>query len=290
MGCIGAALLTKRQLEAQGYGAAGRSRFIGFDALPDFRYTQRMNVPCPHCANHCSRTLVEFSGGASYVTGNRCPRGELLGETGGSVPKAVSAPDMYLRREAMLFKDYAFTPVSGEKNMTIGLPRTLEFWDSMPFWTTFFHALGFRTKFSHPSSRKQFERGIPFVPSDTVCFPAKLAHGHIRDLADQGVDRVFMPMAMEMPTESTKRQSNYVCAVVKGYPLIIRNSEDPAKRWEVPFDTPMFHWHTAAADLRLRGEDLRSAPCGGGRRLQSGQTGADGVSNAADRGGTEDPG
>ncbi|MDY3690783.1 MAG: acyl-CoA dehydratase activase [Dysosmobacter sp.] len=245
MGCIGAALLTKRQLEAQGYGAAGRSRFIGFDALPDFRYTQRMNVPCPHCANHCSRTLVEFSSGASYVTGNRCPRGELLGETGGSVPKAVSAPDMYLRREAMLFKDYAFTPVSGEKNMTIGLPRTLEFWDSMPFWTTFFHALGFRTKFSHSSSRKQFERGIPFVPSDTVCFPAKLAHGHIRDLADQGVDRVFMPMVMEMPTESTKRQSNYVCAVVKGYPLIIRNSEDPAKRWEVPFDTPMFHWHTS---------------------------------------------
>ena len=244
MGCIGAALLTKRQIEAKGYGESGRSRFIGFDALPDFRYTQRMNVPCPHCANHCNRTLAAFSSGASYVTGNRCPRGEMLGEAGSSVPKTVSAPDLYLRREALLFKKYDFTPVSGEKNVTIGLPRTLEFWDSMPFWTTFFHALGFRTRFSRPSSRKQFERGIPFVPSDTVCFPAKLAHGHIRDLVDQGVDRIFMPMVMEMPTESAKRKSNYVCAVVKGYPLIIRNSENPARRWEAPFDTPMFHWHT----------------------------------------------
>lgn len=244
MGCIGAALLTKRRIKESGYGATGRSSFIGFEALRDFSYTQRENVRCPHCANHCSRTLVEFSSGASYVTGNRCPRGEITGEASVQLPKAVSAPDMYLRREALLFQDYPFTLVSPEKDLTIGLPRTLEFWDSMPFWTTFFHALGFRTVFSHPSSRKQFEQGIPFVPSDTVCFPAKLAHGHIRDLVDQQVDRIFMPMVMEMPSESAKRASNYVCAVVKGYPLIIHNSEDPAGRWNTAFDTPMFHWHT----------------------------------------------
>ena len=241
MGCIGAALLTKRRMEAA--GQAGHSAFIGFEALETFRYVQRENLPCPHCANHCSRTVVEFSGGARYVTGNRCPRGESLeGETPAAA--ARTAPDLYLRREAMLFRRYDYTPVSGEKNITIGLPRTLEFWDSMPFWTTFFHALGFRTRFSRPSSRRMFERGIPFVPSDTVCFPAKLAHGHIRDLVDQKVDRIFMPMVMGMPTESAKRASNYVCAVVKGYPLIIRNSENPQRRWDVAFDTPMFHWHT----------------------------------------------
>jgi predicted CoA-substrate-specific enzyme activase len=240
MGCIGAALLTKRQAETNGRTA---SAFIGFDALQDFSYTQQNNLRCPHCANHCSRTVVEFSSGARYITGNRCPRGELVGDAA-QTAKPVTAPDLFLRREAMLFKKYDCTPVSGEKHRTIGLPRTLEFWDSMPFWSTFFRALGFTVVFSHPSSRKQFERGIPFVPSDTVCFPAKLAHGHIRDLVDQGVDRIFMPMVMEMPTESEKRQSNYVCAVVKGYPLIIRNSEDPEKRWKVPFDTPLFHWHT----------------------------------------------
>ena len=241
MGCIGAALLTKRQMEEG--KCSGPSRFIGFGALEDFHYTQRENVPCPHCANHCSRTLVEFSSGASYVTGNRCPRGEAVGES--PAPRAAAVPDLFLRREALLFKNYPFTRVSPEKNCTIGLPRTLEFWDSMPFWTTFFHALGFRTAFSHPSSRSQFQQGIPFVPSDTVCFPAKLAHGHIRDLVDQGVDCIFMPMVMEMPPESAKRESNYVCAVVKGYPLIIHNSEDPERRWHTAFHNPMFHWHTA---------------------------------------------
>ena len=66
----------------------------------------------------------------------------------------------------------------------------------MPFWTTFFHALGYDTKLSHPSSRKLYEQGIPYVASDTVCFPAKLTHGHVQDLAEQGVDRIFMPMVM----------------------------------------------------------------------------------------------
>ena len=244
MGSIGAALLTKRQIEANGYGAAGRSRFIGFEALRDFSYTQQENVRCPYCANHCSRTILSFSGGTSYVTGNRCPRGETVGEK--KPPAAVqTAPDMFLRRESLLFRDYPVRPVRAETGQTIGLPRTLEFWDSMPFWTTFFRALGYQTKFSKKSSRAMFERGLPFVPSDTVCFPAKLAHGHVRDLVDQQVDRIFMPMVMEMPSESTKRSSNYVCAVVKGYPLIIRNSENPARRWNMTFDTPMFHWHSA---------------------------------------------
>ena len=227
--------------------------------------------PCPHCANHCNRTLVEFSSGASYVTGNRCPRGEMLGEAGSSVPKTVSAPDLYLRREALLFKKYDFTPVSGEKNVTIGLPHTLEFWDSIPFWTTFFHALGFRTRFSSPSSRKQFERGIPFVPSDTVCFPAKLAHGHIRDLVDQGVDRIFMPMVMEMPTESPKRKSNYVCAVVKGYPPHYPQLGEPGPALGGALrhaHVPLAHaGGPPAADLFLRGENLRPVPRRGVRRL-----------------------
>ncbi|MDO4314439.1 MAG: acyl-CoA dehydratase activase [Oscillospiraceae bacterium] len=245
MGCIGAALLTKRQIETKGYGAAGHSRFIGFDALRGLTYVQKENVPCPHCANHCSRTLVEFSSGASYVTGNRCTRGETVDGAKDRPGKTAPAKDMYLRREALLFKSYPVTPVGSEKNITVGLPRTLEFWDSMPFWTTFFRALGYRTVLSRPSSRRQFERGIPFVPSDTVCFPAKLAHGHIRDLVEQGVDCIFMPMVMEMPSESPRRASNYVCAVVKGYPLIIRNSEDPGRRWHTSFHNPMFHWHTA---------------------------------------------
>lgn len=243
MGCIGAALLTKRRAET------GESRFIGFEALQDFDYTQTENVPCPHCANHCSRTLVQFSNGTQYVTGNRCERGASMDGDKKNRKKAV--PDLFLMREKWLFQNYAFTLVSSEKDITIGLPRTLEFWDSMPFWTTFFHALGYRTKLSCQSSRALYEQGIPYMPSDTVCFPAKLSHGHVRDLVDQGVDRIFMPMVMEMPPEDADKESNYVCAVVKGYPLIIHNSDDPEKRWNTKFDYPMFHWHTKEDRLRL---------------------------------------
>lgn len=244
MGCIGAALLTKRKIEESGYGEKNGTGFIGFDALPDFSYTMTENLPCPHCANHCNRTVAEFSNGARWVTGNKCERGEWTDTEIKKEKKQV--PDLFLWREKMLFKEYPYEEVSPKKGITIGLPRALEFWDSMPFWTTFFHALGFETKLSRPSTRKLYEQGIPFVPSDTVCFPAKLSHGHIRDLVDRGVDRIFMPMVMEMPPDDKSGESNYVCAVLKGYPLIVSHSENPKERWNVEFDFPMFHWHTKA--------------------------------------------
>ena len=124
------------------------------------------------------------------------------------------------------------------------LPRVLSFWDTMPFWSTFFRALGFEVKLSRPSTRKMYESGLSAVTSDTVCFPAKLVHGHIRDLVKQGVDRIFMPSGTTVPSENTQKTSESMCAVVKGYPLIIRNSDDPERQWGVPFDAPLFHWYT----------------------------------------------
>ena len=275
MGCIGAALLTKEK-----HLSGEKSLFIGFDALESLSYTQRENVICSKCANHCSRSLIQFSNGTTYITGNRCARGEVvlpeelsdedrnlkisnedeeqvsgLGEPEktkpGVIPESKTryVPDLFLIREQLLFKKWDFKEVSPKKNITIGLPRTLEFWDSMPFWSTFFRSLGYDVILSHKSSREMFENGIPFVPSDTVCFPAKLAHGHIQDLVKQfekieGNCRIFMPMVMEMPATDKARASNYVCAVVKGYPLIISHSENPARRWNVPFDNPMFHWYS----------------------------------------------
>ena len=242
MGCIGAALLTKEK----GFGSNehnGSTRFIGFEAVKTLSYTQQENVICPKCANHCSRSLIQFSNGTTYITGNRCERGESdTPDTG----KSASAPDMFLLREQLLFRTWDFKEVSPKKNITIGLPRVLEFWDSMPFWSTFFRALGYDVILSHKSSRALFENGIPFVPSDTVCFPAKLAHGHIQDLVKQFGEkencRIFMPMIMEMPPADKAKVSVSVCAVVKGYPIIISHSENPERRWNIPFDNPVFHW------------------------------------------------
>ena len=124
----------------------------------------------------------------------------------------------------------------------IGLPRVLEFWDSMPFWSTFFRALGYEVRYSHPSSRKQYESGLQYVASDTICFPAKLVHGHVLDLSKQGVDRIFLPYILHMPTENKGEKSPYVCPVIMGYSMVVRNFQSPGEHFSVGFETPVFHW------------------------------------------------
>ena len=249
MGAIGAALLTKERM-------AGKPRtFIGMEALRTFSYTQQANSPCPFCANHCKRTIISFSNGSCWVTNNRCERGEILGDPKDSQTQTLlreknrereQVPNLFRLREKLLFQEYPCPAPSQKRETVIGLPRVLSYWDTMPFWSTFFRALGFTVKLSHPSTRKLYESGLSAVTSDTVCFPAKLVHGHIRDLVKQGVDRIFMPSITTMPSENREKTSQSMCAVVKGYPLIIRNSDDPARQWGVPFDAPLFHWYTSA--------------------------------------------
>ncbi len=254
MGAYGAALLTRQSIAENGYADGEKTSFIGREALETFAYETENGLQCPGCANHCSRTVLSFSTGGHFVTGNRCERGETLGlpepparaENGRQTPRTAApaaGTDLFARREKLLFHLYPVQPVRKE-TQTIGLPRVLEFWDSMPFWSTFFRALGYSVKFSHPSSRRLYESGLEFVASDTICFPAKLAHGHILDLAEQGVDRIFMPYVMHMPPEGKDKQSPYVCSVVQGYPMVVKNSQDPEKRYQIPFDTPVFHWFT----------------------------------------------
>lgn len=253
MGAIGAALIAQEQTQGK------ESTFIGWDAVKTFTYTQETNLICPFCANRCNRTRITFSNGSSWITGNRCPRGEVVGDPkDASVRDAVraakqamdSVPNLYTEREELLFKDWPYTTVVPDQNITIGLPRVLFYWDSMPFWKTLLKALGFKVKLSHLSTRTIYEDGLQAVASDTVCFPAKLVHGHLRDLHNQGVDRIFMPIVTTVPSENTADTSQSMCAVVKGYPLVIKNSDNPERRWNIPFDSPLFHWFTDKDQVR----------------------------------------
>lgn len=129
------------------------------------------------------------------MTNNRCERGEILGDPKDeAVREQLQAknqekekiPNLFQLREKLLFQEYPVSQVKERRDTVIGLPRVLSFWDTMPFWSTFFRALGFEVKLSRPSTRKMYESGLSAVTSDTVCFPAKLVHGHIRDLVKQG--------------------------------------------------------------------------------------------------------
>ena len=263
MGAIGIALLTQEHLEgARREGSGGesghgcepeptRASAFSLDALDSFSYTQESNLLCPFCANHCNRTRITFANGDSWVTGNRCPRGEVVGDPKDKsirdqvkrIAAAVdSVPNLFDVREKLLFRDWPYAPDAAPQNTVIGMPRVLSMWEYAPYWTTLFRSLGFTVKLSHPSTRTMYERGLSAVSSDTVCFPAKLVHGHVRDLADQGVDRIFMPSITTVTSENTSKTSQSMCAVVKGYPIVMRNSDNPEKRFGIPFDAPLFHW------------------------------------------------
>ncbi len=264
MGAIGAALIAgeeAREREAEAcaaavYGAgrktAALQEFIGLENLEAFSYRQEANVPCPFCGNHCRRSVITFSNGSSWITNNRCERGEILGDPGDARVReklketAMSReqiPNLYRLREQLLFQDYPHAKPEKERGIVIGIPRVLAFWETMPFWNAFWRSLGFTIRLSAASSHPLYESGLHAVTSDTVCFPAKLVHGHLRDLVGRGVDRIFMPSLAAMETENSEKTSESMCAVVKGYPLVVKNSDNPQKEWGVPFDAPLFYWY-----------------------------------------------
>ncbi|MCL2140046.1 MAG: acyl-CoA dehydratase activase, partial [Treponema sp.] len=218
MGALGIAILTKRHIKEHGYtsthGEPGKSRFIGFDALINFSYTQEANLICPFCSNNCNRTMVRFSNGLSWITGNRCERGMIIGDPKDAAvreeAKKISAlmdsvPDMVKIREGLLFADYPVKPLLPQKDITVGIPRVLDFWRTMPFWKTFWAALGFKVKVSPKSTMPLYEKGLQYIASDTVCFPAKLVHGHIQYLISNKVDRIFFPQVNRLPLETSER-------------------------------------------------------------------------------------
>ena len=258
MGAIGAAMTAREWALAHG----GKSSFPGLASMKDFTFTQEANIPCPFCTNHCKRSVISFSNGNSWVTNNRCERGEILGDVKDQAVQArlkekrqtrEKTANLFELRKKLLFQDYKEPLVSKKKDVTIGIPRVLFFWDAMPFWSTFWKTLGFQVRISGESTREKYENGLKAVVSDTVCFPAKLVHGHIRELEQMGVDHIFFPSITTVPPENQEETSESMCAVVKGYPLVIRNSDNPDKRGKSHLEAPMFHW--------CREEDRRDQLC-----------------------------
>ena len=163
----------------------------------------------------------------------------------GSAPKKEKrGTDLFKVRKTFLLRDYPFTRVDGRKDVTIGLPLVLAYWETLPFWKTFWSSLGFDVLVSPESTRPIYEKGLHAVTSDTECFPAKLVHGHIRWLEQNGADRIFFPSISTRKSENTESTSVSMCGIVKGFPLVIKNSDNPEERGDVKYDVPVFFWYT----------------------------------------------
>ena len=203
MGAYGAALYGKSRAKP-----GQRSALLSAAALREFRQETRSEV-CQRCGNHCQLTVNTFADGETLISGNRCDR-PVTGRAGGEDRNLYE----YKRKLILSYKS-----VEGKRGR-IGIPLCLNLWELFPFWHTFFTELGFTVYHSPLSSRALYLKGQGTIPSDTACFPAKLAHGHIAALAKLNPDAIFYP-CMTYNLDEGLGQNHYNCPVVAYYPEVI---------------------------------------------------------------------
>ena len=204
MGAYGCALYARsRAAEGQ------RSTLLGPEALKHFQHEVK-GVVCQGCSNHCRLTVNTFADGVRYIGGNRCER---------PVTKKETQEDLNIYQFKQAYMK-GLKPVEGRRKIRIGLPLGLNLWEMAPFWHAFFTELGFTAVLSAPSTRETFLKGQATIPSDTVCFPAKLLHGHVEELMDQDVDAIYYP-CMSFNFDEGLGDNHYNCPVVAYYPETI---------------------------------------------------------------------
>ena len=195
-----------------------RSTVLSPEELSQLKVTTSIRH-CGLCTNNCLLTVNTFNDGRSFITGNRCERGAA----GSSGQKHKVLPNMYKVKYNRLFNHYKPLAAENAPRGTVGIPRVLNMYEDYPFWFTFFTKLGYRVVLSDPSSKKIFQNAMDTVPSDSACYPAKLVHGHIENLLEKKVDRIFYPCIQNGPKEGSK-DNTFNCPMVMSYPEVIRNN------------------------------------------------------------------
>lgn len=254
MGAYGAALLALRRHERHGHsGNEAPPPPLRGDTLRALSATTRQ-LRCGGCGNRCRLTLHTFSNGRNFVSGNRCERGGARYEHPDS-RHADPMPNLYAWKNRRLF-DYAPLPERDAPRGRMGIPRVLNMYEQYPYWFTLFTTLGFRVELSPSSGKEVFDLGLSSMPSQTVCYPAKMAHGHVTALIRQGVRRIFYPC---LPRESHAEDGRYNCPVVSGYPEVIRLNTDELRESGTVLYTPFLS--LAAPDKLTRAlHDLLDIP------------------------------
>lgn len=225
MGAFGAALIAReRYIECEG------TTMLSIDDIEALEYKTTM-TKCKGCTNSCRMTINHFSGNRKYITGNRCEKGV------GKEKSLNLLPNLFEYKSHRYF-DYAPLEEAEAKHGVIGIPRVLNMYENYPFWFTFFTKLGFRVILSPPSARKIYELGIDSIPSESECYPAKLAHGHIQWLINQGVPSIFYPCVPYERNEFEDANNHYNCPIVTSYPENIKNNMDSILEGDVDFMQP----------------------------------------------------
>jgi predicted CoA-substrate-specific enzyme activase len=225
MGAFGAALIGK-----ENYNIGDVSSLLTIDQLNDFDVKVK-HRRCGACSNNCLLTINIFNDGSRHITGNRCEIGS------GESKNVEGIPNLFEYKYKRLF-DYVPLKDEDATRGTIGIPRVLNIYENYPFWHTFFSELKFKVILSPESNRSVYEEGMETIPSESVCYPAKLAHGHISHLINEGVDRIFYPCIPYEEKEFEKADNWYNCPIVMSYPETIKHNVDEIKEKNIDYLSP----------------------------------------------------
>jgi len=229
MGAYGAALAARDAYLV--YGEGGQ-RFIGLENLASAASYTKKQINCHGCENQCTVAKLEFPNKNVFYNGNRCEK--IYTNSGKRQRRGTSLPEI---KNRLLF-ERPTAPVEREPRLTLGVPRVLNMYENYPFWNTLFIECGIQIRLSDPSSKAVYDKGAHTIMSENICYPAKLVHGHIYNLIEAGVDRIFFPMVFYEECSFSDAFNCYVCPILSGYPDVIRSAINPADKHGVPMDTP----------------------------------------------------
>ncbi len=269
MGAFGAALIAREHFLAD---PSYQTSMLTIDKINALQFETSM-AKCKGCTNNCRLTINKFSGGRQYISGNRCERGL------GKQKNENGFPNLFEYKMKRLFS-YEPLPADEAKRGSVGIPRVLNMYENYPFWFTFFTELGFRVVLSPSSTRKIYELGIESIPSESECYPAKLAHGHVQWLINQKPDFIFYPALFYERNEFEDANNHYNCPIVTSYSENIKNNVEEIGRGEVIFRNPFmsFLCEETISDALIRefkelpAQEIRSAVKKGWEEMENART------------------
>ena len=250
MGAYGAALLARDRYHQEVHrtalnaGDTGEiapvvaSTLLSLEAIEALAPTHR-TVRCKGCSNACLLTVNDFGKDEKtgkhrrFITGNRCEKGESFGK--GS--DTADVPNLFEYKTQRLFGYEPLAPEDAPRG-SVGIPRALNMYENYPFWSTFFTQLGWRVVLSDPSTKKTYEAGIESMPSESVCYPAKLSHGHIMNLLDKHPDFIWFPCSKWERQEDEGAGNHFNCPIVASYAEALRLNIDELRTSDVQFLNP----------------------------------------------------
>ena len=249
MGAFGAALIAREHYE-DGYVTT----MLDYQKICDLQFETSM-AKCKGCTNNCRLTINKFSGGRQFISGNRCERGI------GGQKNAHNVPNLY---EYKLHRLFSYESLDADKapRGVVGIPRVLNMYEDYPFWFTFFTELGYRVVLSPSSNRKIYELGIESIPSESECYPAKLAHGHVTWLIRQGIKFIFYPALFYERNEFEDANNHYNCPIVTSYSENIKNNVEEIAGGEITFRNPFMSFRDLGTVTDALTKEFTEIPAG----------------------------